>query len=78
MTSEAGVYLVWDKQLFARLSAALLNPTLQPLLILPCESRDEAALVEEYLARLLANTYQRMLRQRHEETVQQLNELLQK
>ncbi|MEM9804967.1 MAG: hypothetical protein AAF959_06780 [Cyanobacteria bacterium P01_D01_bin.56] len=76
VASETGVYLVWDEPLFSGLSSIVLNPTLQPLLASPCSSRNEAVLIEDYLARLLANIYRRILRQRHEDTVQQLNSLL--
>lgn len=76
VASETGVYLAWDKELFSGLSATLLNPTLEPLLASAYPSRSEAALVEEQLAIALANTYRRIVRQRHQEKVQQLNTLL--
>ncbi len=74
--SDARVHLIWDATLFYGLSTILLNPTLQPLLTSPYPSRDEAVLIEEHLARLLADTYQRILRQRYEEKIRQLNALL--
>ncbi|MEO0868446.1 MAG: hypothetical protein AAFY17_08345 [Cyanobacteria bacterium J06642_11] len=76
VASDTGVYLAWDKELFTGLSATLLNPTLEPLLASAYQSRGEAALVEEQLAMALADTYQRVVRHRHREQVQQLNALL--
>ena len=76
VASETGVYLVWDESFFSSLSATLLNPTLQPRLAIPYASRQDAVVVEEQFARLLANTYQRILLQYHSEKVQELKALL--
>lgn len=68
--------LVWDETLFTELTTTLLQPAVQPLLAAAHSSRDEAALVEGQLAKILVNTYRRILRQRQDERVQQLNALL--
>ncbi|MEM6251654.1 MAG: hypothetical protein AAF821_01920 [Cyanobacteria bacterium P01_D01_bin.156] len=49
---------------------------MQPLLSLPCQSRDEATTVEQQLAVRLADAYRYVLCQRHSEKVVQLNTLL--
>ncbi len=68
--------LVWDEELFAELTSTFLQPDVQPLLTSPYASRDEAALVEGQLAQSLVNTYRRILQQRKDVRVQQLNALL--
>lgn len=68
--------LVWDEALFAELTSTFLQPTVQPLLTSSYQSRDEAALVEGQLAQSLVNTYRRILKQRQDARVQQLNALL--
>ncbi|ESA32986.1 hypothetical protein N836_23265 [Leptolyngbya sp. Heron Island J] len=68
--------LVWDEALFTELTSTFLQPAVQPLLAAPCESRDEAALIEGQLAQSLVNAYRRILRQRQNTQVQQLNALL--
>lgn len=68
--------LIWDEALFTELSSTFLQPTVQPLLALPCQSRDEATLVERQLANSLVHAYRRILKQRQDVRVQQLNALL--
>ncbi|MBT9316734.1 hypothetical protein IXB50_15005 [Leptothoe spongobia TAU-MAC 1115] len=68
--------LVWDEALFAELTTTFLQPSVQPLLASSYESRDEAAVVEGQLAKSLVNTYCRIMRQRQDARVQQLNALL--
>lgn len=68
--------LVWDEALFVELTATFLQPSVQPLLASPYESRDEAALVEGQLAQSLVNAYRRIMRQRQDEQVRLLNALL--
>ncbi|MBE9066036.1 hypothetical protein IQ260_05155 [Leptolyngbya cf. ectocarpi LEGE 11479] len=68
--------LVWDEALFTELSSTFLQPTVQPLLASPCQSRDEATLVERQLATSLVDAYRRILKQRQDVQVQQLNALL--
>lgn len=68
--------LVWDETLFAELSGTFLQPTVQPLLASPYQSRDEAALVEGQLAKSLVDAYRHILEQRQNVHIQQLNALL--
>ena len=68
--------LVWDEALFTELTSTFLHPSVQPLLASPCASRDEAAIVEGQLAQSLVNSYRRILQQRQDVRVQQLNALL--
>lgn len=68
--------LRWDEALFADLSDTLLQPAVHPLLTAPYSSRDEAALVERQLAQSLANAYRRIVIQRQDRQIQQLNALL--
>lgn len=68
--------LVWDEALFTELTSTFLQPAVQPSLASPCESRDEAALVEGQLAQALVNAYRRIIQQRQDIQVQQLNALL--
>mgnify|MGYP001795453744 CR=1 FL=1 len=68
--------LLWDEALFTELTCTFLQPAVQPLLASPCESRDQAALVEGQLAQSLVNTYRRIMQQRQDIQIQQLNALL--
>ena len=68
--------LVWDEALFTELTSTFLQPAVQPSLASACESRDEAALVEGQLAQALVNAYRRIIQQRQDTQVQQLNALL--
>jgi hypothetical protein len=68
--------LVWDEDLFTELTNTFLQPSVQSLLAVPYESRDEAALVEGQLAQSLVNAYRHILRQRKDARVQRLNALL--
>ena len=70
------IALVWDEALFTELTTTLLQPAVQPLLAVSYPSREEAALVERQLAKTLGNAYRRILRQRQDARVQQLNALL--
>ncbi|MEM1243150.1 MAG: hypothetical protein AAGI45_25235, partial [Cyanobacteria bacterium P01_H01_bin.26] len=58
------------------LTSTFLQPAVQPLLASSYESRDEAALVEGQLAKSLVQAYRRILQQRQDERVLQLNALL--
>lgn len=68
--------LFWDETLFNELAATCLQPAVQPMLASPYKSRDEAALVEGQLAQSLVNAYQRIMHQRQDKQIQQLNALL--
>lgn len=68
--------LVWDEALFTELTATFLHPDVQPLLTSPYTSRYAAALVEKQLAKSLVDDYCRILRQRQDTQVCQLNTLL--
>ncbi|MEA5462739.1 hypothetical protein [Leptothoe sp. PORK10 BA2] len=68
--------LVWDEALFSELAATYLQPTVQPLLTSGYQSRNEASAIETEMATLLVKTYQHILKQRENEKVQYLNELL--
>ncbi|NEQ52877.1 MAG: hypothetical protein F6K11_22515 [Leptolyngbya sp. SIO3F4] len=68
--------LVWDEALFAELTTTFLQPSVQPLLASSYGSRDEASIVEGQLAQSLVNAYRRIIRQRQDERVRQLNALL--
>ncbi|MEM6251655.1 MAG: hypothetical protein AAF821_01925 [Cyanobacteria bacterium P01_D01_bin.156] len=71
---ESGI--AWDEALFTELSATYLQPTLQPSLTSGYRSRAEASTVEVEMAKSLVQTYRHILKQRENEKVQQLNELL--
>ncbi|MEO0350768.1 MAG: hypothetical protein AAF282_12055 [Cyanobacteria bacterium P01_A01_bin.15] len=68
--------LAWDEALFTELTSTFLQPAVQPLLASSYESRDEAAMVEGQLATSLVQAYRRILQQRQDERVLQLNALL--
>ncbi|MGD1952833.1 MAG: hypothetical protein ACFB14_24785 [Leptolyngbyaceae cyanobacterium] len=68
--------LVWDEALFTELTTTFLQPSVQPLLASSYASRDEAAVIEGQLAQSLVNAYRRILKQRQDVQVQQLNALL--
>ncbi len=68
---------VWDEALFTELAATHLQPSVQPLLTLGYESREQASAIETEMAQDLVKTYRRILEQREDKQVQQLNCLLQ-
>ena len=68
--------LAWDEALFAELATTYLQPSVQPLLISGYSSRDEASSIEAEMAQSLVETYRNILKQRENEKIQQLNDLL--
>ena len=77
ISSEAYVtQLCWDEKLFDDLAATFLNPNIKAILTSPCRSRESAHMIEESVAKELAEAYKHIIRQRDDELVQRLNALL--
>ncbi len=68
--------LVWDETLFDELASTCLQPAVQPTLAASYPSRDEAAVVERQLAQSLVHVYRRIMYQRLDPQIRQLNALL--
>ena len=71
-----GASFGWDEALFTELVATLLQPMIHPSLMSGYQSRDAAAVAEGQLAKSIVDAYRRIMQQRQNERIQQLNTLL--
>lgn len=73
---HSAICLPLDEALFMDLASTLLREGNHPHLRKPCQSRIEAAEIEDRLATKLANAYRRIKLKQHTDPVQRLNALL--